>query len=974
MTDKPQPANNQTSKDNNELVTITIDNVAYQVDKSENLLANVLAKHLNLPYFCWHPSMGSVGACRQCAVTQYQDENDNRGRIIMACMTPVNEGMRIGLQEPQSTEFREQVISAMMTNHPHDCPVCAEGGECHLQDMTVMTGHSSRTYQGSKRTFTNQNLGELVGHEMNRCITCYRCVRFYNDYAGGEDFGVYGSKNQVYFGRQKDGQLESEFSGNLVEVCPTGVFTNKTFSAHYTRKWDLQSAPSVCSHCSVGCNTSIGERYGSVRRVMNRYHHDINGYFLCDRGRYGIGFVNDLERIRQVKGIAQQSSEKLTQLDVKKALVHHKNKRFIAIGSARASLETNSYLKAIFGAEFFSLGYSKTKMQLASIHINEFSQLPMASLRQAEQSDLILNFGEDVTQSSPRVALALRQALRNASFTKAEKIGIPKWQDDAVRTCGGKLLTPLYAVNVQNTKLDNQAKQVIVTPTSKITALVNALSQLVTNQVQFESLTHLNDGELAFLEQCLHDIRQAKSPLIVGGWSLKSPELLKALSQLLKAINHNETKGQIIIVPDECNTVGLMSLIDKQSLAVEQVIDALKQGQADSVVIVENALAEVALADINELRTHAKVMIVCDHSSNQLAELADIVMPSAPVSESEGVYVNYQGSAQHYYPAHAPQLPVQQSWQWLNIIVQVFAESGQQFSSIKGIREHLNKQAQFAQPCWQQEVLASEKKIARMPHRASGRTAQMANITVHEAKTTQSDEDIYSYSMEGQRPGKSTDMPFVWAPGWNSNQAVGQYLDKPDGQLLNRPSHNLESKIIYPNLAQIQQLVNDFEAKLTGNDQKLAVEIDGSTANISIVNSQPWYAGEWQARKVPEFAMLDKGDTLIAHPDLIQANGWQERQVIICSQGDNTWLWQLTSNRKLPSDLLVIQTFEPLCLEKNKALKFSTASQAQSASFVQKEQQRIANAKAKKAEILSSLKNQDQYIPIRLYVGGLDDY
>ena len=105
--------------------------------------------------------MGSVGACRQCAVTQYQDENDTRGRLVMACTTPVTDGMRISLNDAQSEKFREQVISAMMTNHPHDCPVCAEGGECHLQDMTVMAGHSVRQYKGEKRTFTNQHLGEF---------------------------------------------------------------------------------------------------------------------------------------------------------------------------------------------------------------------------------------------------------------------------------------------------------------------------------------------------------------------------------------------------------------------------------------------------------------------------------------------------------------------------------------------------------------------------------------------------------------------------------------------------------------------------------------------------------------------------------------------------------------------------------------------------------------------------------------------
>ena len=169
------------------MAKIYIDKQEYEVSDGQNLLQACLSLKLDLPYFCWHPSMGSVGACRQCAMTQYQDENDQRGRMIVACMTPVTDGMHLSINQPAETEFRDQVISALMTHHPHDCPVCAEGGECHLQDMTVMTGHHARQYKGQKTTFSNQYLGPLIKHEMNRCITCYRCVRFYQDYAGGTD-------------------------------------------------------------------------------------------------------------------------------------------------------------------------------------------------------------------------------------------------------------------------------------------------------------------------------------------------------------------------------------------------------------------------------------------------------------------------------------------------------------------------------------------------------------------------------------------------------------------------------------------------------------------------------------------------------------------------------------------------------------------------------------------------------------------
>ena len=281
------------------MTTVYIDGIAYEADPTQNMLHTALSLGLDLPYFCWHPAMGSVGACRQCAVKQFKDEKDTRGRIVMACMTPATDGTRVSIKDPEAVEFRAASTEWLMVNHPHDCPVCDEGGECHLQDMTVMTGHVYRRYRFDKRTHRNQYLGPFINHEMNRCIQCYRCVRFYRDYAGGRDFDVFAAHDNVYFGRHTDGVLESEFSGNLVEICPTGVFTDKSLKQHFTRKWDLQTAPSICVHCGLGCNTIPGERYGLLRRIRNRYNFNVNGYFLCDRGRYGYEFVNSPQRIKK---------------------------------------------------------------------------------------------------------------------------------------------------------------------------------------------------------------------------------------------------------------------------------------------------------------------------------------------------------------------------------------------------------------------------------------------------------------------------------------------------------------------------------------------------------------------------------------------------------------------------------------------------------------------------------------------------
>src|SRR6185436_12806856 len=355
------------------MATIHIEDRAHQADPKQNLLHACLSLGLNLPYFCWHPAMGSVGACRQCAVKEFRDEKDTHGRLVMACMTPAAPNTRISIDDADAREFRLYVGEWLMVHHPHDCPVCDEGGECHLQDMTVMDGHNYRRYRGEKRTFRNQDLGPFVNQEMNRCIQCYRCVRFYRDYAGGRDFDAHFLRDRVFFGRHEDGVLESEFSGNLVEVCPTGVFTDKTLKQHYTRKWDLTMAPSICQHCSLGCNIIAGERYGDLRMIANRYHGEVNGYFICDRGRFGYEFVNAPDRVREpvLNGKVITRDEVLE--EIKKSL---KEAKVIGIGSPRASIQSNFALKALVGKNNFYHGVSENEHDMAELAIKILKEGP----------------------------------------------------------------------------------------------------------------------------------------------------------------------------------------------------------------------------------------------------------------------------------------------------------------------------------------------------------------------------------------------------------------------------------------------------------------------------------------------------------------------------------------------------------------------------------------------------------------------
>jgi NADH-quinone oxidoreductase subunit G len=443
------------------MATIHVDGKEYEVNGADNLLEACLSLGLDVPYFCWHPALGSVGACRQCAVKQYSGPDDKRGRMVMSCMAPASDGTYISIEDEEAVEFRKNVNEWMMLNHPHDCPVCEEGGACHLQDMTVMTGHNTRRYRFTKRTHENQDLGPFISHEMNRCIACYRCVRYYKDYADGSDLGVYGAHDNVYFGRIESGTLESEFSGNLVDICPTGVFTDKTQSAHFNRKWDMQYAPSICHGCSLGCNISPGERYGELRRIENRYHGGINHYFLCDRGRFGYGYVNSPDRPykayhRHENQLFDHTAHEAIQ---KVADVINRSKKVAGIGSPRASLESNFTLRDLVGEHHYSNGIADNEWQCLQkiTTLLRHSGAKTPTLREIEESDAIFILGEDITQTAARMALAVRQAVKGKARQMATELKVDVWQVAAISNIGQNERFPLYLTSIDSTRLDDVA-------------------------------------------------------------------------------------------------------------------------------------------------------------------------------------------------------------------------------------------------------------------------------------------------------------------------------------------------------------------------------------------------------------------------------------------------------------------------------------------------------------------------------------
>jgi len=776
------------------MATIFIDNVPYEVKDGQNLLTACLSLGLSLPYFCWHPAMHSVGACRQCAVKSFRGENDTRGHIVMSCMTPAEDGMRISINDPEVREFRAAIIEWLMINHPHDCPVCDEGGECHLQDMTVMTGHTYRRTRSGKRTFRNQDLGPFIHHEMNRCIQCYRCIRFYRDYAGGRDLNVFGIHDRLYYGRFESGVLESEFSGNLVEVCPTGVFTDRTFRRHYTRKWDLQTAPSVCVHCGVGCNTIPGERYGTLRRILNRYNGEVNGYFLCDRGRFGYEFVNGATRIRKALIRRNKGREPVSLEAVSADEALHEVKRVfsesrgvIGIGSPRASLESNFALASLVGQENFFSGMSDRDQDMVSCSVQILLCGPVRSpsLREIENSDVVLVLGEDVSNTAPRMALALRQALQVKPYAAAEDLHIPRWNAGAVQQVVQEEKGPLFIATPYSTRLDRVSKTALRLAPDDIARLGFAIAANLDPAVT--KALDLPDYLVKVSTAISEELKGANRPLVVSGTGCGTRSVVEAAANVAWALRSLGKEVGLSLTSPECNSIGA-ALLGGRGLSA--AFEEVKSGRADTVIILENNLYRRADTHfVEKLLQQARNVIVLDHSLHEFASRASVVLPVGTFAESEGTLVNNEGRAQRFFRVFPAATEVRASWQWIEDIA---AESRGEGSPRSRTLDEIVSAMAAAIPVLESvreitppaDFRIAGQKIPRQPLRYSGRTALSANISVHEPAPPSDNESALAFSMEGsQQQPPSSLIPRFWSPGWNSVQSVNKFQSEIGGPL-----------------------------------------------------------------------------------------------------------------------------------------------------------------------------------------------
>jgi len=609
--------------------TLTIDNLEVTVPEGTNVLEAARALDIVIPHFCYHEALGAVGACRLCAMKITDGKITG---IQMACMVRAKDGMVVSTLDPEAVELRSHVIEWLMTNHPHDCPVCDEGGECQLQEMTVAGGHGLRRYRGRKRTYQNQQLGPFIAHEMNRCIACYRCVRTYRDYCGGSDFGVFGSRDRVYFGRVRDGRLESPFAGNLVDVCPTGVFTDKTFRFR-SRSWDLQEAPSICPHCSLGCATVPGARFREVQRVRAGMNREVNGFFICDRGRFGATYGQHPERPRQARVIGRPIAMEATigMLGARVAAIarQHGGGSVALLGSPRAGFEANALLHT-WAEElrtphvvFEAHAERDRAARVTAARLGEHA----CSLADIRRSDLVVLVGADPQAEGPLLALAVRQAVR----------------------AGGQVVVidprPVE-LPCRFTHLPLLAEQ-----------LGDALLILGGG-----APGALADGDQARLTEVRALLNAAQRPVVVGGSELLGSAGTAALFDAVEALTLAGRPVWAMLLLAGPNSFG-GALLAGTGPDFDTLLDSMLEGSIRALVCLESDPFADARdpGRVQAALGRLELLAALDATPTLAARNAAIFLPTRTCIETAGAFINNEGRLQAFARVLEPGLPLRET-------------------------------------------------------------------------------------------------------------------------------------------------------------------------------------------------------------------------------------------------------------------------------------------------------------------------
>ena len=645
-------------------INITIDGTDIQAKKGELLTDAAARAGIDIPVFCSHPKLDPLGACRMCLV----EVEGPRGRaLITACTTSVVDGAKYFYTSDKAVDARQGTLELILINHPLDCPICDKGGECPLQNQTMEHGPGkSHFWEIKNHKAKNYPLSDLILLDQERCIVCWRCIRYLQEWEDKPQLGLFHRGGETVIDKFPGGKLDAYTSGSIIDLCPVGALTNRLSRFGY-RPWELDKTDSICTHCAQGCNLRIDTRDNLVRRHVGRENPAVNDEWICDKGRFATGISAHANRLTEplmrIDGKLQpvswqQAIERVVQ-EIKTIVAKHGPAAVGAIGSAKVSNEANyllgKFMRALVGTNNVDF------REGVALHADPRG---IPSLDDARHADLIVLMGCDPSEEAPVLATFLKRAAVRAGA----KLVVVHPRAIELTQHAGVFLQP--AVGSEASLFD------ALTPAALKARGETPPAWLPTEYSQSFAVA------VKTAEAASEDVREAaellvgaKRPFIVYGtdyaWGYGSRDIVAALTNWVVAAGHGDRLG---FLHSQANAQGAadMGMLPDRLPGHRAVSDANSRTELESLwqthlpaepglsygAMIANVRSQIRAlyvlgADpVGEKPADAAAfkalnfLVVQDLFLTETARLANVVLPAASYAESDGTYTNMERRVQ----------------------------------------------------------------------------------------------------------------------------------------------------------------------------------------------------------------------------------------------------------------------------------------------------------------------------------------
>ena len=588
---------------------LTIDGSEIEVEEGLTVMQACEAAGIEIPHFCFHERLKIAGNCRMCLV-----EMERAPKLIASCAMPVSEGMVIKTDTPKVKKSREGVMEFLLINHPLDCPICDQGGECDLQDQAFKYGKGKNRYTENKRSVKDKNLGPLVKTEMTRCIHCTRCIRFSTEVAGVPEMGAVNRGEHMEIASYLEKTLTSELSGNIIDLCPVGALTSKPYE-FTARSWELEKTESIDVMDAVGSNIRVDSRGMEVMRILPKLNEDINEEWLSDKARFSYDGLKvqriDTPYIRK-KGKLVESSWDEAISKIVENISYIKGESIAAIAGTMVNAESLFLLKKMLG----TLGSKNVDANQFGYRVDATSRsnyLFNTGIAGVEKADICLLVGTNPRQVAPVLNARIGKMVRDGHMHIA-RIGSEDDQTYPIEELGedlASLESILAGKGGFARKLKDASKPMII----------------VGDGVLTRSDSH---GILSLL----HDIAE-KYDVVSSEWN---------------GFNILHNHASMVAALD----LGFYS--SKSGCGTSDILKATKEAKVQTLYLL--AADDI---DVNEIGKDCFV-IYQGHHGDSSASRADVILPEAAYTEQDGIFVNMEGRPQYARAAISPLGQARESW------------------------------------------------------------------------------------------------------------------------------------------------------------------------------------------------------------------------------------------------------------------------------------------------------------------------